>query len=162
MPSVYEVGIPSTAAAEGPSYPLLAPGLPIPPSVSDAKVAGCVTIGEIGPRVFAFEGQVQVMASQMVHAADSCAVARHTDSAAADYGLKDEQSFLRWVEAEWLVSRLKMRNEEDFSYIRCVLPLMYQLMALKKTSFPEMEYSGSVVASIPDVVEDQNKALSDT
>ncbi|GKE57516.1 hypothetical protein Tco_1496701, partial [Tanacetum coccineum] len=31
--SVYEVGGPSTAAAEGPSFPLQAPGLPIPPSV---------------------------------------------------------------------------------------------------------------------------------
>ncbi|GKE15690.1 hypothetical protein Tco_1423267 [Tanacetum coccineum] len=93
LPSVYEVGIPSTAAAEGPSYPLLAPGLPIPPSVSDAKVAAGVTIGEIGPRVFAIEGQVQVMASQMVHAADSCAAERDTDSTAADYGLIDKQSW---------------------------------------------------------------------
>ncbi|GKE91624.1 hypothetical protein Tco_1572719, partial [Tanacetum coccineum] len=38
--------------------------------VSDAEVAAGVTIEEIGPRVFAIEGQVQVMASQMVHAAD--------------------------------------------------------------------------------------------
>ncbi|GKF90451.1 hypothetical protein Tco_0274152, partial [Tanacetum coccineum] len=77
------------------SFPLPAPGLPIPPSViedlstrlgnleyghgqlvkkviqvSDAEVAAGISIGEIGPRVFAVEGQVQVMASQMVHAAD--------------------------------------------------------------------------------------------
>ncbi|GJR34372.1 hypothetical protein Tco_1210056 [Tanacetum coccineum] len=32
-PSVYEVGGPSIAATEGPSFPLPAPGLPIPPSV---------------------------------------------------------------------------------------------------------------------------------
>ncbi|GKF60654.1 hypothetical protein Tco_0177440 [Tanacetum coccineum] len=32
-PSVYEVGCPSTAAAEGPSFPLPAHGLPIPPTV---------------------------------------------------------------------------------------------------------------------------------
>ncbi|GJZ81296.1 hypothetical protein Tco_0646290, partial [Tanacetum coccineum] len=81
-PSVYEVGGPSTAAAEGPSFPLLTPGLPIPLvvieelsthlgnleyghgqllqkviQVSDAEVAAGVTIGEIGPRVFAIEGQ---------------------------------------------------------------------------------------------------------
>ncbi|GKC38102.1 hypothetical protein Tco_1050486 [Tanacetum coccineum] len=93
--SVYEVEGPSTAAVEGQSFPLSAPGLPIPPSVikdlstrlgnleyghgqlvkkvikvSDAEVVAGVTIGEIGPRVFAIEGQVQVMASQMVHAAD--------------------------------------------------------------------------------------------
>nr|GFA59586.1 hypothetical protein [Tanacetum cinerariifolium]GFA59607.1 hypothetical protein [Tanacetum cinerariifolium] len=83
-PSVYEVGVPSTAAAEGPSFPLPAPGLPIPPSViedlstrlgnleykhgklvkkviqvSDAVVAVGVSIGEISPRVFAMEGQMQ-------------------------------------------------------------------------------------------------------
>ncbi|GKE11290.1 hypothetical protein Tco_1414841 [Tanacetum coccineum] len=91
-PSVYEVGGPSTAVAEGPSFPLPAPGLPVPPSmiedlstrlgnleyehgqlvkkgiqVSDAEVATGVIVGEIGPKVFAIEGQVQVMASQMVH-----------------------------------------------------------------------------------------------
>ncbi|GJU76374.1 hypothetical protein Tco_1273444 [Tanacetum coccineum] len=74
-PSVYELGGPSTVAAEGPSFPLLAPRLPVPPSViedlstrlgnleyehgqlvkkviqvSDAEVAAGVTIGEIGPR----------------------------------------------------------------------------------------------------------------
>nr|GEV94172.1 hypothetical protein [Tanacetum cinerariifolium] len=92
--SVYEVGGPSTAAtAEGQSFPLSAPGLLVPPSViedlstrlgnleyghgqlvknqvSDAEVAAGVSIGEIGLRVFAIEGQVQVMASQMVRATD--------------------------------------------------------------------------------------------
>ncbi|GKA77390.1 reverse transcriptase domain-containing protein [Tanacetum coccineum] len=81
-PSVYEVGGPSTAVAEGPSFPLPAPGLPVPPSmiedlstrlgnleyehgqlvkkgiqVSDAEVATGVIVGEIGPKVFAIEGQ---------------------------------------------------------------------------------------------------------
>ncbi|GJZ15151.1 hypothetical protein Tco_0550828 [Tanacetum coccineum] len=94
-PSVYEVGGPSTAAIEGQSFPLPAPGLPVPPSViedlstrlgnleyghgqlvkkviqvSDAEVAAGISIGEIGTRVFAIEGQVQVMVSQMVHVAD--------------------------------------------------------------------------------------------
>nr|GEV30141.1 hypothetical protein [Tanacetum cinerariifolium] len=75
-PSVYEVGGPSTAAAKGPSFSLLAPGLLIPPSVivdlstslgnleyghgqfvkkviyvSDVEVASSVSIREIGPRV---------------------------------------------------------------------------------------------------------------
>ncbi|GKD54355.1 hypothetical protein Tco_1287742 [Tanacetum coccineum] len=92
-PSTYEVGGPSTAAAEGHSLTLLAPGVPVPPSViedlctrignleyghgklvkkvitvSDADVADGIAIGEIGPRVSAVEGQVQVMASQMVQA----------------------------------------------------------------------------------------------
>nr|GEY32231.1 hypothetical protein [Tanacetum cinerariifolium] len=61
---------PSTAAAEGQSFLLPASGLPIPPSVSDDKVAGGITIWEIGPRVFAIEGQVQVMVSQMVQPED--------------------------------------------------------------------------------------------
>ncbi|GJY78035.1 hypothetical protein Tco_0483836 [Tanacetum coccineum] len=88
-----EVGGPSTAAAEGQSFTLPTPGFPVPPSmiedlsirmgnleygdgqivkkviqVSDAEVADGITIGEIGPRVLAVEGQVQVMASQMVQA----------------------------------------------------------------------------------------------
>ncbi|GJS96624.1 hypothetical protein Tco_0803592 [Tanacetum coccineum] len=83
--SVYEVGGPSTTAAEGPSFPHSASGLPVPPSViedlstrlgnlkyehrqlvkkviqvSDAEVAAGVTIREIGPRVFAIEGQATV------------------------------------------------------------------------------------------------------
>ncbi|GJV58513.1 hypothetical protein Tco_1459518 [Tanacetum coccineum] len=88
---IWEVGGPSTAAAEGHSLGLLASGAPVPPSViedlctrmgnlehghgllvkkvikvSDAEVADSITIGEIGPNVSAVEGQVQVMASQMV------------------------------------------------------------------------------------------------
>ncbi|GKA38540.1 hypothetical protein Tco_0731091 [Tanacetum coccineum] len=48
-----------------------------------------------------------------------------------------------------LVPGLKMGNGEDFSYVKCALPLMYQPMAVKKTSFPEMESSGSIVVAIP-------------
>ncbi|GJT41385.1 hypothetical protein Tco_0941250 [Tanacetum coccineum] len=93
--SVYEVGGPSIAAVNGSSLPHPASGLLVPPSViedlstrlgnleyrhgqlmkkviqvSDTEVAAGVTIGEIGPKVFAVEGQVQVMESQMVHAAN--------------------------------------------------------------------------------------------
>ncbi|GJW18496.1 hypothetical protein Tco_0025932 [Tanacetum coccineum] len=53
----------------------------------------------------------------------------------------------------WLVPRLKVRNGEDFSYFECMLPLKYQLMVVNKTSFPEIECSGSIVASTPDVIE---------
>ncbi|GJY86729.1 hypothetical protein Tco_0500755 [Tanacetum coccineum] len=84
-PSIYEVGGPSTAAAEGQSFPFPAPRLPVPPSmieelstrlgnleyghgqlvkkaiqVSDAEVANDITIREIGPRVSAIEGQAAV------------------------------------------------------------------------------------------------------
>ncbi|GJU89895.1 hypothetical protein Tco_1302318 [Tanacetum coccineum] len=93
--STYEVGGPSTAAAEGQSFTLQAPGFPVPPSViedlstrmgnleyghgqlmkkaiqvSKAKVAYGITIGEISSKVSAVEGQVQVMASHMVQAVD--------------------------------------------------------------------------------------------
>ncbi|GKC23741.1 hypothetical protein Tco_1025891 [Tanacetum coccineum] len=60
----------------------------------------------------------------------------------------------KWWKLEMLVPRLKVRNREDFSYIRCVMPLKYQLMVVKKTSFPKMECSGSIVASIPNVIKD--------
>ncbi|GKE02076.1 hypothetical protein Tco_1390059 [Tanacetum coccineum] len=79
-PSTYEVGGPSTTTAEGQSFPLPSPGLPVPPSeiedlitrmgnleyehgqlvkkviqVSNAEVANGITIREIGPRVSAIE-----------------------------------------------------------------------------------------------------------
>nr|GEZ70522.1 hypothetical protein [Tanacetum cinerariifolium] len=82
--STYEVGGPSTAAIEGPSSPLPAPGLPVPPTViedlstrlgnleykhgvlmrkmeevSDAEVADNITIEEIHPRVATVEEQVK-------------------------------------------------------------------------------------------------------
>ncbi|GJU98943.1 hypothetical protein Tco_1328214 [Tanacetum coccineum] len=84
-PSTYEVGGPSTAAAEGQSFILPAPGFHVPSSViedlctrmgnleyghgqlvkkviqvSDAEVADGITIGDIGPRVFVVEGQAAV------------------------------------------------------------------------------------------------------
>ncbi|GJR24896.1 hypothetical protein Tco_0973423 [Tanacetum coccineum] len=83
-PSVYEVGGPFTEVVEGPSFPHLAPGLPVPSfviedmsirlgnleyghgqlvqrvnQVSDAEVAAGVTIRELGPRVYAVEGGQQ-------------------------------------------------------------------------------------------------------
>nr|GEY23218.1 hypothetical protein [Tanacetum cinerariifolium] len=89
--STYEVGGSSTATIEGPSSPLLTPGLPVPPTViedlstrlgnleykhgvlmrkmeevSDAEVADNITIGEIHPRVATVEEHVQVMESQAV------------------------------------------------------------------------------------------------
>ncbi|GKB15974.1 hypothetical protein Tco_0849897 [Tanacetum coccineum] len=128
-PSVYEVGGPSTAAAEGPSFPHSTSGLPVPPpviedlstrlgnleyghgqlvkkviQVSDAGEAAGVTVGEIGLRVFAMEGQIQGQQTtaqrdeeiagltQQVQAfADSCAAERHADPAAADYSCRDGQ-----------------------------------------------------------------------
>nr|GEY47367.1 hypothetical protein [Tanacetum cinerariifolium] len=81
---------------EGQSFTLPTPGFPVPPSViedlstrmgnleyghgqlvkkviqvSDVEVAEDITIREIGPRVSAIEGQVQVITSQMVQTVDT-------------------------------------------------------------------------------------------
>ncbi|GJX87508.1 hypothetical protein Tco_0339522 [Tanacetum coccineum] len=94
-PSVYEVGGPSTAVAEGLSFPQVAPRLPVPPCMiedlssrldnlecghgqlvqrvvqgSDAEIEDGVIIGEISPRVLVVEGQMQVIASQMIQTMD--------------------------------------------------------------------------------------------
>nr|GFA23931.1 hypothetical protein [Tanacetum cinerariifolium] len=87
--STYEVGGPSTAPTEGPSFPLPVPGLPAPPTVieylstqvgnleykhgvvrrkmeevSDVAVADSIAIGEIHPRVAAVGEHVQVVEAQ--------------------------------------------------------------------------------------------------
>nr|GEY21443.1 reverse transcriptase domain-containing protein [Tanacetum cinerariifolium] len=69
-PSVYEVGGPSTTVAERPSNLEYGLGQLVQRinQVSDAEVPTNVTIGELGLRIYAVEGQVQVMTSQMVHA----------------------------------------------------------------------------------------------
>ncbi|GJW80418.1 hypothetical protein Tco_0144393 [Tanacetum coccineum] len=66
-PSTYEVGGPSTAAAEGHSLTLLAPGVPKVVTVSDAEVADSIAIGEIGPRVSVVEVQVQTLQAAVQH-----------------------------------------------------------------------------------------------
>ncbi|GJT92658.1 hypothetical protein Tco_1081503 [Tanacetum coccineum] len=221
-PSVYEVGGPSTAVDEGPSFPQVALRLPMPPSViedlstrldnleyrhrqfvqrvvqgSDAEITVGVTIREIGPRVLAVEGQMQVESgqqtstqrdetvtglTQQVQALQADVQQRDTQIPAATYycyrdeqqgehadavhlGIGETDCSLREkttkTQLRWLVTRLKVRNGEDFSYCRRMLPLTYQPMAVKKTSFPEIECGGSIDISIPDVVKDQGEALND-
>ncbi|GKD22740.1 hypothetical protein Tco_1224443 [Tanacetum coccineum] len=221
-PSVYEVGGPSTAVAKGPSFPQVAPRLPVPPSVikgmstrldnleyghehlvqrviqgSDAEIAGRVGSADFYP-----EGRDRYMIdSASLGLAGRCAAKRHADPTAADYCYRDEQqgehadavhfgiretdcslrekttmthvkngdgyedvsrpSIVGGWKLRWLVTRLKVRNGEDFSYRRRMLPLTYQPMAMKKTSFPEMECGGSIDISIPDAVKDQGEALGD-
>nr|GEU95190.1 hypothetical protein [Tanacetum cinerariifolium] len=87
----YEVVGPSTAAAEGPSFPHSALGHPVPPSpikdlstrlvnleyghgqlvkkvihVSDAEISAGVSIGEISPRVFSIEGQTAIQRDEEI------------------------------------------------------------------------------------------------
>ncbi|GKF61898.1 hypothetical protein Tco_0181952 [Tanacetum coccineum] len=116
-PSTYEVGGLSTAATDGQSFTLPAPGFPIPPpmiedlctrmgnlkyghgqgqlvkkviQVSNVEVADGIAIGEIGPMVSAIEGQVQVMAVQIVQAVGRLEQGR-VDSATSGFGFRDEQ-----------------------------------------------------------------------
>ncbi|GJY36112.1 hypothetical protein Tco_0421490 [Tanacetum coccineum] len=65
-PNVYEVGGPSTAACFGGVFSSLRPhDFLVPPfAVSDVEVAAAVTIGKLGPRVYAVEGQGQQTVAQ--------------------------------------------------------------------------------------------------
>nr|GEY19589.1 hypothetical protein [Tanacetum cinerariifolium] len=117
----WEVGGPSTAAAEGPSFPFPAPGVSVPPSV----------IEDLSTRLGNLKyGHGQFM-KKVIHVSDAeidlsswhpggagsadcdperwgdcwidsagagfagrCEAARHIDSATADYGFEDEQPWL--------------------------------------------------------------------
>nr|GEY09775.1 hypothetical protein [Tanacetum cinerariifolium] len=57
--STYEVGGPSAAAIEGPSFPFPAPGLPVPPTVIEDLYPVGIAIGEIHPRVATVREQVE-------------------------------------------------------------------------------------------------------
>ncbi|GKD01585.1 hypothetical protein Tco_1171859 [Tanacetum coccineum] len=126
--STYEVGGPSTATVEGHSLTLLAHEVPMPLSViedlctrignleyshgqlvkkvitvSDVEVADGIAIGEIGPSVSAVEGEVQVLASQMIQAVSrleqvgvrveqgQIEIYRFRSLEASGFGFRDEQ-----------------------------------------------------------------------
>ncbi|GJW78527.1 hypothetical protein Tco_0140209 [Tanacetum coccineum] len=141
-PSVYEVGGPSTAVAEGPSFPYVAPGLLVPPSVikdlstcldnleyghgqlvqrviqgSDAKIVAGVTIGEIGPRVLAVEGQMQVMASQMIQAVDKV----------EQIGVQQRDTQIRQLQ-----TTITEMSSRESTLMRCILGLEKRIAALEK------------------------------
>ncbi|GKD16390.1 hypothetical protein Tco_1205548 [Tanacetum coccineum] len=82
-PSVYEVGGPSTTTAEGPSFPLPAPGLPIPPSVIE-DLSTCLGTGDSVP-----DGSCcRQMGAGLT---GSGAAERQTYPAATDYSFLDGQ-----------------------------------------------------------------------
>ncbi|GJY84603.1 hypothetical protein Tco_0498629, partial [Tanacetum coccineum] len=65
------------------------------------------------------------------------------------------------VEAKMLVYEIENMEQARRPLLnRNVLHLTYQPMAVKKTSFPEIECGGSIDISIPDAVKDQGEALS--
>ncbi|GJW39646.1 hypothetical protein Tco_0065491 [Tanacetum coccineum] len=118
-PSVYEVGGPSTAAAEGQSIPLPASGLP----VSDAEVADGITIGEIGPRISAVEGQVQVMASQIVYVADRL----------KQVGTQVEQAVQqRDTQIQQLQTMVSEMSSRESTLMQCILGMDRRLVDLER------------------------------
>ncbi|GJW86241.1 hypothetical protein Tco_0161581 [Tanacetum coccineum] len=145
-PSTYEVGGPS-AAAEGHSHALKAPGFLVTPSViedlctrmgnleyehgqlvkkviqvSDAEVADGITIGEIGPRVSAVEGQVQVMASQMVQA-----VGRLEQVQALQATVQHKDSQIQQLQT--MVSEMSSRES---TLMQCILGMDRRLADLER------------------------------
>ncbi|GJT20464.1 hypothetical protein Tco_0890401 [Tanacetum coccineum] len=139
-PSTYEVGGPSTAAVEGQSFTLLAPGFLVPPSVigdlrtrmgnlkyghgqlvkkviqvSDAEVADDITIEEIGFRVSAVEGQVQFMASQMVQ--------ERVDSS---------MSALRWSRIQQLQTMVSEMSSRESTLMQCIVRMNRRLADLER------------------------------
>ncbi|GJV51314.1 hypothetical protein Tco_1447055 [Tanacetum coccineum] len=144
--SVYEVGGPSNAAAKGPSFPHSASGLPVPPfviedlstrlgnleyghrqlvqrvnQVSDAKVEAGVTIGELGPRVYAVEGQVQVIVSQMAHAVDKW----EQVGAQIDVQQRDTQ-------IQQLQTTVTKMGSRESTLMRCILGLERRIATLER------------------------------
>nr|GEX53882.1 hypothetical protein [Tanacetum cinerariifolium] len=113
-PSVYEVGGPSTAVVEGPSFPYLSLGLFVPlfviedlstrlgnleyghgqlvykiNQVSDVEVAAIVTIGELGLRIYVVEGQGQQMTTQRDEMATE--LTQHVQALQIDVQQRDTQ-----------------------------------------------------------------------
>ncbi|GKB36120.1 hypothetical protein Tco_0881062 [Tanacetum coccineum] len=147
--STYEVGGPSTAA-EGQSFTLSAPRFPVPPSViedlstrmcnleyghgqlvkkviqvSDAEVADGITIRDIGPRISVVEGQVQVMASQMVQA-----VGRPEQvGTQVEQG---QQAATQQDEIQQLQTRVSKMSSRESRLMQCILEMDRRLADLEK------------------------------
>ncbi|GKE57617.1 hypothetical protein Tco_1496802, partial [Tanacetum coccineum] len=115
--------------------------------VSDAEVAVGVTIGEIGPRVFAIEGQIQVMASQMVHAADRWEqVGAQVEQGQQTAAQRDETITELTQQVQVLQADVQQRDTQiqllqtivtvmgsrESTLMRCILGLKKRIAALEK------------------------------
>ncbi|GJZ73710.1 hypothetical protein Tco_0637856 [Tanacetum coccineum] len=98
-PSVYEVGV--QRVTQG----------------SDAEVATGVTIGEIGLRVLAVEGQMQVMASQMIQDVDRVEQ--------VDVQQRDTQ-------IQQLQTTVTEMSSRESTLMRCIFGLEKQIAALER------------------------------
>ncbi|GJW70770.1 hypothetical protein Tco_0127687 [Tanacetum coccineum] len=91
--------------------------------VSDAEVAAVISIGEIGPRDFAIEGQVQVMASQMVHAVD------RFEQIGAQAAVQQRDTQIQQLQTT--VSEMSSRES---TLIQCILRMDRRLAELERRS----------------------------
>ncbi|GKE29928.1 hypothetical protein Tco_1445312 [Tanacetum coccineum] len=152
-PSVYEVGGPSTAVAEGPSFPQVAPRLPVPPCMivdlstrldnleyghgqlvqrviqgSDAEIAAGAIIGEIGPRVLAVEGQMQVELGQQTSTQRDETVTgltQQVQALQADVQQRDTQ-------IQQLQTIITEMSSRESTLTRCILGLEKRIAALER------------------------------
>ncbi|GJS31623.1 hypothetical protein Tco_0492243 [Tanacetum coccineum] len=146
-PSVYEVGGPSTATAEGPSFPLPAPGLPVPPSVIKDLSTRLGNLeyghGQLVKKVI----QVQVMASQMVHVIDrweqvgaqveqgqQTATQRDEDIAGLTQQVQDLQAVVqqRDTQIQQLQTMVSKMSSRESSLMQCILGMDKRLAALER------------------------------
>ncbi|GJZ81726.1 hypothetical protein Tco_0646720 [Tanacetum coccineum] len=174
LSSTYEVGGSSTAAAEGHSLTLLAPGVYVLSSViedlctrmdnlehghgalvkkmmtvSDAEVADSIAIGEIRLRVYAVEGQVQVMTSQIVQAVsrlDQVGTQMEQDQQATTqrdeviFGLSQQVQTLqttvqdRDLQIQQLQTRLAEISSREGTLIQCIFGLDIRLVDVERRS----------------------------
>ncbi|GJU25608.1 hypothetical protein Tco_1164229 [Tanacetum coccineum] len=148
---VYEVGGPSIAVAEGPSFPHLASGLPVPPfviedlstrlgnleyghrqlvqrvnQVSDAEVAAGVTIGELGLRVYAIEGQVEQ--GQQTAAQRDETIAKLTQQVQALQIYVQQRD----TQVQQLQTTVTEMGSRESTLMQCILGLERRITALQR------------------------------
>ncbi|GKC43899.1 hypothetical protein Tco_1061621 [Tanacetum coccineum] len=147
-PSVYEVGGPSTAVAEGPSFPQVAPGLPVPPFVieglsthldnleyghgqlvqrviqgSDAEISFGVIIIEISLRVLAVEGKMQQTSTQRDETVTR--LTQQVQALQVDVQHRDTQ-------IQQLQATVTEMSSRESTLMRCILGLEKRIAALEK------------------------------
>ncbi|GKA72723.1 hypothetical protein Tco_0778939 [Tanacetum coccineum] len=149
--SVYVVGGPSTTVAEGPSFPHSAPGLPVPPfviedlstrlgnlehghgqlvqrvkQVSDVGVATGVTIGEIGSKVYAVEGQVEQGQQAMAQRDETVTgVTQQVQALQIEVQQRDMQ-------IQQLQTTVSKMSSQESSLMQCILGLDKRIAALER------------------------------
>ncbi|GJV94378.1 hypothetical protein Tco_1545955 [Tanacetum coccineum] len=141
-PSVYEVGGPSTV----PSFPHSSSRLLVSPfviedlstrlgnldyghgqlvqrvnQVSDAEVAASVTIGELGPRVYAAKGHVQVIVSQVAH------VAERWEHVGAQIDVQQRDTRIQQLQ-----TTVTEMGSKESTLMRCILGLERRIAALER------------------------------